>query len=174
MFRQSKSVGEAIAVLGAAPDLAVSRMRLAVAEAPSDLSAHAQLVDWFLDQPVSPALHREFDFHVQDEVRGGQDRRRIQTFARVRGRQDFCPSDRALLLVSQAAARTGDNALAVDVVRELMRVHPRSPLIPRAMWDVSQIQERAGQHAVAGRTRLAWVEGYPDDPYASQARQSLA
>lgn len=161
-----------MAALGADPDVAVARLRVAVAAAPSDLSAHDQLVDWFLSLPASPGLRREFDFHVQDEARGGRDQRVLETFGRIRTRQDFSPSDRALLLVSQAAARTGENELAVDVVRELMRIHPRSPLIPRAMWDVSQIQQHAGQDALAGRTREALIELYPDDPFASQARQA--
>lgn len=172
VFEQSQSVRHAIAALGSNPDVAVARLRAAVAAAPSDLGALDQLVDWFLSLPASPGLQKEFDFHVQDEARGGRDERLLETFARVRVRQDFSPSDRALLLISQAAARTGDNELAVDVVRELMRIYPRSPLVPRAMWDVSQIQQHAGQDALASRTRDALIDLYPDDPFASQARQA--
>lgn len=173
IFERSKQALDATTLVGTDPDAALAQLRAAVAAQPNDLGAHDQLVDWFATLPLSPRLQTEFDFYVQAETRAGRDARVLQTFARMRQREDFVPSDRAMLGVSQAAARIGDNDFAVDVVRELMRDHPRSPLIPRAMWDVSQIQVGAGMHELAQETRRALVERFPDDPFAARARELL-
>jgi TolA-binding protein len=82
-------------------------------------------------------------------------------------------SDRALLVVAQAAAGLDDAELAIAVVRDMMDRHPRSSLLPRALWDTAQVQSRARRDDLARKTLEHLVARYPDDPFARQAEQRL-
>ncbi len=170
VFERDGNIDRAAAMVATDPDAALVMLRPAVAASPLDPSGHQQLVHWFATLPVTPTLQREFEFHVQDEARGGRDDRLLTTYARLRTRTDFVWSDRVLLGLAQAAGRHGDNDLAVGLIRQLMREHPRSPSIPRGMWDVARIQAASGRPELAQQTRAALIERYPDDPFAQQAR----
>ena len=173
LFERAKDVQAAVALIPTDPEAALSKLRAAATANPDDLGAHDQLVELFATAPVTPRLSNELDLYVQGEVRAGRDQRALHAMDRVQEREDFVASDRSLLVASQAATRAGNNDRAVNFVRHILHDHPRSPLIPRAMWDVSLIQAAAGQDNLAAETRQSLIDRFPDDPFAAHARKAL-
>lgn len=122
---------------------------------------------------LSPQLTAEVDRHLQDAARRGQSREILRIHQLVAQRGDMLLEDRSLLAVAQAAAELGESALAISTVGTLMQHYPRSPLLPRALWDAAEIQRQAGRADLERKTLHNLVRMFPDDPFAQQARLRL-
>jgi len=82
-------------------------------------------------------------------------------------------SDRAYSVVARGAIETGDPKLCVRVVTKMQAVHPSSPLMPRALWDVACAQKTAGRDDLAGKTLRRLVSEYPSHTLAGEAKRHL-
>jgi membrane associated rhomboid family serine protease len=80
-------------------------------------------------------------------------------------------TEHALAELSRSAGDIHDSALSVRAASLLMNTYPQSKLIPGCLWQIAQVQEKAGRTDLAHKT-LSWLtERYPSDPYADKARQ---
>ncbi len=95
--------------------------------------------------------------------------RRIIEFA-----PSYVPEDNTLLQVVRAAREVGDLDAALEAVETLEEAYPESALIPRALWDTADTQQKCGWEDDAVATLEALIERYPVDPLAEQARRRLA
>ena len=110
------------------------------------------------------------DGQIQVLARQGRSKELLDVYKAASSRGGVYISDRSFLVVEQAAAAEGEAELAVSVVRSMLAEHPRSGLLPRALWDTAQLQRRAGRADLADRTLDTLVARFPDDPFARQAR----
>ena len=141
-----------------------TRPRLAGGDALSDAISTA---------PITPELARRVDARLAELARHNQAEHAVELYRIAAARPDLTLSDRSILIVEQAANEIGESELAVSLVRTLMSTHPGSELIPRAMWDVAQIQQRAGREDLARATLEGIIDRFPGDPFAIQARARL-
>jgi len=97
------------------------------------------------------------------------------TYRRVREQHwELELGEPVLRAVVIAAARVGtDPLVCVDVASQLIRQHPHSPLVPRAMWIAAQAQEALHRRDLCERTLNNLVLAYPMDPLTQQARRKL-
>ena len=123
--------------------------------------------------PVTAELARRVDARLAELARKNQPEQAVEVYRIAAARPNLTLSDRSILIAEQAANEIGESELAVSLVRTLMSTHPTSELVPRAMWDVAQIQQRAGREDLARATLEGLIERYPGDPFAIQAKQRL-
>jgi membrane associated rhomboid family serine protease len=83
-------------------------------------------------------------------------------------------SDRAVADVVRCAVDTGDAEAAVMATRRMVREHPGSPLLPRALWDTALAQEKSGRVDLAKKTLEHLASRFSLDPIGDQARRKLA
>jgi membrane associated rhomboid family serine protease len=85
----------------------------------------------------------------------------------------YVPEDKTLLQVVRAAREVGDMDAALEAVETLEEEHPESTLIPRALWDTADTQQKRGWEDEARVTLETIIERYPMDPLADQAKRRL-
>lgn len=82
-------------------------------------------------------------------------------------------SDRAFSVIVRAAVETNNPKLCVSSAQKMANVHPQSPLLPRALWDVGNAQERGGRPEFARKTFTMLVSRFPQHRFADEARKRL-
>lgn len=140
---------------------------------PPPPTANADLLTRLRTWTITPEIMTEVDLHLQKLSREGMTREALATYEALASRGPVRLSDRALLVAEQAAAEHGRPELAVSIVQRMMTLHRDSRLVPRALWDIAQLQRREGREELAQATLRALVDRYPTDPFADQARALL-
>jgi hypothetical protein len=82
-------------------------------------------------------------------------------------------TDAALLDVAHSAIALGSGTIVTEVVNTLIELHPESPLVSQALWEVALLQERVGRPDRMERTLRRLIERDPLDPLADAARARL-
>ncbi|MEM7156070.1 MAG: rhomboid family intramembrane serine protease [Myxococcota bacterium] len=138
--------------------------------------ANAKTFDIFEHVPnaaMSPELVEQVERYIHEASREGKSAEILDLYDLVNKRGDIPLGDRSLLMVGQAAGDLGEATLAVSVTHALMTRFPKSPCIPRAMWDTAKVQRSAGRPDLAEKTLRNLVRHYPHDPFAQSAREEL-
>jgi len=86
---------------------------------------------------------------------------------------DAPATDRDLVAAARAARAAGDDRQVLTCVNRLIAEHPRSDLIPGALWMVADVQQAAGRADLASKTLRRLIDNYPADPLADAARARL-
>jgi membrane associated rhomboid family serine protease len=109
-------------------------------------------------------------------LRAGEVERVASNYRKLRElRPDVELGEPALKCVIMASARAElDPLVKVDVAAQLIRQHPESALIPRAMWEASEGQLALGHPELAQRTRENLVHSFARDTFGERARRALA
>jgi TolA-binding protein len=63
--------------------------------------------------------------------------------------------------------------VVIDVASQLIRHHPGSPLLPRAMWIAAEAQERLARTDLARTTLENLAATFPMDAFGERARRKL-
>jgi membrane associated rhomboid family serine protease len=82
-------------------------------------------------------------------------------------------SDRAYSIVVRAAVETNNLKRVVEIAQKLANHHPTSPLLPRAVWDVANAQERGGRADLARKSFSMLIERFPNHRFAEESRKRL-
>lgn len=139
-------------------------------EAP-DVTALLQAID----QAQPTQIQKHLVGALQHWSRTGAGEKVTSTYRRIREQHwDLELGEAALRAVVTAAARVGtDPLVCVDVASQLIRQHPYSPLVPRAMWLAAHAQEALHRRDLCERTLQNLMLAYPMDPFAQQAQRKL-
>ena len=103
-----------------------------------------------------------------------QARDAVEVFRGVEKLGDVALPDRAVAQAAHCAMLAGDAEAAVLATRRLMREHPHSPLLPRALWDAALAQEKEGRLDLAKKTLDYLAEKFALDPFGEQAKRKLS
>lgn len=80
----------------------------------------------------------------------------------------------ALKAVLQAGStKVVEPVVVIDAASQLIRQHPDSPFLPRAMWTAADAQARLNRPDLEERTLRNIVSAFPMDPIAAQASRRL-
>lgn len=83
-------------------------------------------------------------------------------------------SDRAYSMIVRAAVETDDPKRCVQTAQKMANTHPQSLLLPRALWDVANAQERGGRPDYARKTFGMLIERFPQHRFAEEARKRIS
>jgi len=159
------------------PLAAFVAFREALEKQPCDPEARALLLRVLAKAPMSARLVAEVERLLYDESRRAGGAYMVEVHRTLLGRGDQATdllSDGVLLLVGQAAAQLGEPELAISALGGLIRQHPQSARVPRALWDAAEIQARGGRSDLAQGTLRTLVNRFPADPFAQRAHERLA
>lgn len=108
-------------------------------------------------------------------VRKGDGERVTTTYRTIREQHPELELGEATLRsVIGAAARKGtDPLVCVDVASQLIRQHPESPSVPRAMWLAAEAHEALQRTDLAQRTLHNLIAAFPMEPLTAQARRKV-
>ena len=108
-------------------------------------------------------------------ARTGKPERVLESYRHIREQKpELDLGESALRAVVTAASRDDSDALvAIDVAGQLIRRHPGSPVVPRAMWSAAAAQERLSRADLAQRTLDNLAATVPMDPFGEKARRKL-
>ncbi len=107
--------------------------------------------------------------------RQGETERVTNTYRTIREQHaELELGEAALRTVVGAAARKGtDPLISVDVASQLIRQHPDSPSVPRAMWLAAEAHEALQRNDLAQRTLQNLIAAFPMEPLTAQARRKI-
>lgn len=83
-------------------------------------------------------------------------------------------ADRVYSVVVRAAVEGDDPRRCVAVAQKMAHAHPASPLLPRALWDVANAQQKGGRPDYARKTFGMLIDRFPQHRFAEEARKRLA
>jgi hypothetical protein len=82
-------------------------------------------------------------------------------------------SDRAYSMIVRAACEVGDAKMCVRMATRFQNAHTKSPLLPRAFWDVAHAQAAAGREDLSRKTLTRIVAEFPTHRFAEEAKRKL-
>lgn len=149
--------------------------------------AAADTGEEWTETPAAQVLLRAIDERQPEHIRQhatdafvgwnrtGEAARIVATYRSIREQYwELELGEPTLRAVITAATHKGtDPLVCVDVASQLIRQHPQSGLVPRAMWIAAQGQESLQRHDLARRTLQNLIAAFPMEPLSEQARRKV-
>jgi len=153
---------------------ALKSLEQLVKDDPGHLSAKLQLFQLALELKQPKHVQEQAEWAIAYYLQHHEMQSACDAYRRSRtALPDLDWPEKTLVSVLVAGDKVKDKRVVVDAAKLLIRQHPNSPAMPKALLAGAQVQEDEGRPDLAALTLQNLIARYPLDPLADMARRKL-